>query len=142
MAISKQQSMRPAEIELIDATNQHAQSIETLDKSLTALQQVRDSVSLDLTTMLTFNSGFSLLDGSAYRKNGVIYFDIGINCTTAQEAGVTFRPFTINSGYRPKIGGFGGDTNVYSKFVPDGTVNIYPINSGIYYWIAGSYLVE
>lgn len=132
MAISKQQSMRPAEIELIDATNQHAQSIE----------QVRDSVSLDLTTMLTFNSGFSLLDGSAYRKNGVIYFDIGINCTTAQEAGVTFHPFTINSGYRPKIGGFGGDTNVYSKFVPDGTVNIYPINSGIYYWIAGSYLVE
>lgn len=132
MAISKQQSMRPAEIELIDATNQHAQS----------LQQVRDSVSLDLTTMLTFNSGFSLLDGSAYRKNGVIYFDIGINCTTAQEAGVTFHPFTINSGYRPKIGGFGGDTNVYSKFVPDGTVNIYPINSGIYYWIAGSYLVE
>lgn len=59
MAISKQQSMRPAEIELIDATNQHestlqahAQSLETLDKSLTAETTARDSADTALGTRI------------------------------------------------------------------------------------------
>ena len=106
------------------------------------LQQVRESVSLDLTTMLTFNSGFSLRGGFAYRKNGVIYFDIGINCTTAPKAGVIFHPFTINSGYRPKAGGFGGGVNVYSRIQVEGIVTCNPVNSDTSYWISGSYLVE
>ena len=59
MAISKQQSMRPAEIELIDATNQHestlqahAQSLETLNKSLTAETTARDSADTALGTRI------------------------------------------------------------------------------------------
>ena len=59
MAISKQQSMRPAEIELIDATNQHestlqayAQSLETLDKSLTAETTDRKSADTALGTRI------------------------------------------------------------------------------------------
>ena len=52
MAISKQQSMRPAEIELIDATNQHAKSLETLDKSLTAETTARDSADTALGTRI------------------------------------------------------------------------------------------
>ena len=59
MAISKQQSMRPAEIELIDASNQHestlqahAQSLETLDKSLTAEITARDSADTALGTRI------------------------------------------------------------------------------------------
>ena len=59
MAISKQQSMRPAEIELIDATNQHestlqahAQSLETLDKSLTAETTDRKSADTELGTRI------------------------------------------------------------------------------------------
>ena len=59
MAISKQQSMRPAEIELIDASNQHestlqahAQSLETLDKSLTAETTDRKSADTALGTRI------------------------------------------------------------------------------------------
>ena len=59
MAISKQQSMRPAEIELIDATNQHestlqahAQSLETLDKSLTTETTERKSADIALGTRI------------------------------------------------------------------------------------------
>ena len=106
------------------------------------LQQVRDSVSLDLTTMLTFNSGFSLRGGTAYRKNGVIYFDIGINCTTAPKAGVIFKPFTLNRGYRPKGGAFGGSNDVYLRLTLDGIAYCNSVDSATSYWIAGSYLVE
>lgn len=59
MAISKQQSMRPAEIELIDASNQHestlqahAQSLETLDKSLTTETTERKSADTALGTRI------------------------------------------------------------------------------------------
>jgi hypothetical protein len=59
MAISKQQSMRPAEIELIDASNQHestlqahAQSLETLDENLRTETTDRESADTALGTRI------------------------------------------------------------------------------------------
>lgn len=114
----------------------------SISDSVGSLADLRGSVSLSLGTMLTFNSGFSLRGGYAYRKNGVIYFDIGITCTTAPKTGVTFQPFTINRGYRPKAGAFGGGNDVYSRITLDGIVYCNSIVSATSYWIAGSYLVE
>lgn len=114
----------------------------SISDSVGSLADLRGSVSLSLGTMLTFNNGFSLRGGSAYRKNGVIYFDIGITCTTAPKAGVLFQPFTINSGYRPKMSAFGGGIDVYSRLESGGIVKYNAIVSVTNYWIAGSYLVE
>ena len=59
MAISKQQSMRPAEIELIDASNQHestlqehAQSLETLGENLSTETTDRESADTALGTRI------------------------------------------------------------------------------------------
>ena len=59
MAISKQQSMRPAEIELIDASNQHestlqehAQSLETLDENLNTETTDRETADTALGTRI------------------------------------------------------------------------------------------
>ena len=59
MAISKQQSMRPAEIELIDASNQHestlhshAQSLETLDENLSTETADREAADTALGTRI------------------------------------------------------------------------------------------
>jgi len=100
-----------------------------------------ECVSLNIATMLTFNSGFSFRGGSAYRKNGVIYFDIGINCTALQSAGTSFTPFTVNSGYRPKTSASACSQMASARIQIDGTVALHALESNSIFWIAGSYLV-
>ena len=119
-----------------------AVSGSSVSDSVGSLADVRDSVYLNLSTILTFNSGFSLRGGNVYRKNGVIYFDIGVNCATNQADGVEFQPFTVKSGYRPYAAGFGGGLNNYTRIQIDGIVIVRSVGGGTVFWIAGSYLVQ